>query len=519
MTVRLSLADLASVAGLGLRTRPARASLSMLGVAIGIAAVVAVVGISESSRAELLARIDALGTNLLTVSPGRGHENDPNAIPPEAAAMIARIAPVQHASAVGSVSVDGVPASVRRSNQIPAANTGGLGVLAVQPDLLAAVGGSLERGRFLDPAIDGYPVAVLGHDAAVQLGVDLDVTPTFVWLGGRGFVVAGILQPVGLAPELDRAALIGFVEAADMIGPGGVAPIVTVYVRAKPTDTTAVQRVLALTANPANPSDVSVSRPSDALTARAAANAALTALLVGLGSVALLVGGLGIANVMIIAVLERRNEIGLRRFSNNPFRHRPPILPSPPAVRRWRDPRRRRRGRHDDGMGSPPKLDGHASVACRVRRPHSRAHGRRHRRPLPVAARRASRADRRAQVLTEHTNLAPLVGLAESADAVEEFLGLSDDRVLMRFEFLAAQGRREERVGIGDTAVDAAQLLYQCEAREGHVRRRLPTFVGKHQASGAQLVGRRLEHASHLAERLAPRHHATKGIEDPAVEA
>ena len=267
---------------------------------------ISVVGISQSSRADLLARIDALGTNLLTVSPSRGFENDPSAVPPEAPAMIRRIGPVHQASAVGIVTVDGSAATVRRSDRIDVVETGGLRVLAAQPDLLNAVGGTVDRGRFLDDAIDRYPTVVLGHDAALQLGVDLEVQPAFVYIAQRSFTVAGILHPVGLAPELDRAALIGFPEAADLGGPGSSTAISTLYVRAAPGDTTAVQSVLGRTANPASPGHVTISRPSDALVARAAADDALNALILGLGAIALFVGGLGIANVMIIAVLERR---------------------------------------------------------------------------------------------------------------------------------------------------------------------------------------------------------------------
>ncbi|HEV3225862.1 MAG TPA: ABC transporter permease [Acidimicrobiales bacterium] len=311
MRARIGVADLAALAVQGLRARRMRAALSTLGVAIGIAAVISVIGISQSSRADLLARIDALGTNLLTVSPGRGFENDPTAVPPEAPAMIRRIGPVQRASAVGTVTVDGNASTVRRSDMIDVVETGGLRVVAAEPDLLTAVGGAVERGRFLDDAIDRYPTVVLGHDAAAQLGVDLDVQPMFVFIAQRSFVVAGILNSVGLAPELDRAALIGFPAAADL--PGSATTISTLYVRAAPADTTAVQAVLGRTANPASPGHVTISRPSDALVARAAADSALNSLILGLGAIALFVGGLGIANVMIIAVLERRTEIGLRR--------------------------------------------------------------------------------------------------------------------------------------------------------------------------------------------------------------
>ena len=297
-------ADVLRVGSVGLRTRRLRAGLSALGIAIGIAAMVAVLGISESSRADLLAQLDSLGTNLLTVTPGETFFGADAKLPKESLGMLRRVGPVQQVAATGNTS-----ATVRRSDRIPVVETGGISVLAADPGLLAALGGQLADGRFLNRATARYPTVVLGAKAAERLGIGR--AGGQVWLGDRWFTVIGILQPLALAPEIDRAALVGFPAAEELLGSDGSPG--TVYVRADPDQVEAVRGVLAATANPENPNEVRVSRPSDALAARAAAKTAFTSLLLGLGAVALLVGGVGIANVMVISVLERRSEIGLRR--------------------------------------------------------------------------------------------------------------------------------------------------------------------------------------------------------------
>jgi putative ABC transport system permease protein len=302
---RLGLRDLVLVGASGLATRRLRAALSALGVAIGIAAIVAVLGVSASSKADLLAQLDRLGTNLLTVAPGQTFGGDTATLPTQAVPMIRRIGPVQQAAAVATVS----DTAVYRNDHIPVGETGGLTVAAADLDLLQAVGATVAKGRFLNPATARYPTTVLGAATAAQLGIDQ--IGSQVWLGGRWFTVVGILQPVPLAPELDRTALVGLPAAKQLFGADG-APS-TVYVRADPDQVTDVQGVLAATANPEHPNEVQVSRPSNALAAQAAAKSALNALLLGLGGVALLVGGVGVANVMVIGVLERRSEIGLRR--------------------------------------------------------------------------------------------------------------------------------------------------------------------------------------------------------------
>lgn len=290
----------------GLRARRLRSALSAIGIAIGIAAMVSVSGIAESSRAGVLAQLDQLGTNLLTVTPGHSFGGDAAVLPAEATGMIRRVKGVQTVTATAPVS-----ASVYRNDHVPPAQTGGMSVLAAEPDLLANLGATMQQGVFLNAATARYPAVVLGSFAARHLGIDQVSDGVAVWLGGRWFTVVGILNPVTLAPEIDSAALVGWGVSATLFGfeghPG------TEYVRTDPSLVTQVESLLAGASNPAHPEQVQVSRPSDALAARAVANTAFTTLLLGLGSVALLVGAIGVANVMIIAVLERRSEVGLRR--------------------------------------------------------------------------------------------------------------------------------------------------------------------------------------------------------------
>ena len=307
---RLLVADVARVASVGLRTRRLRAALSALGVAIGIAAMVAVLGISDSSRAGLEAELSRLGTNLLTVAPGQTFLGEAAELPEAADRAVLNLASVRTAAAITTIS----GASVRRSQYIEAAETDGIALDAADLGLLATLGGRVVAGRFLDAANERYPLVVLGAVAAQRLGVDgLTVAgrPVQLRVGDTWFTVAGILGPQPLAPEIERAALIGYPVARRLFGTSRHAT--TLYVRADPERVTEAAALLAATADPQNPEQTQVSRPSDALQARADAQSTLTAVFLGLGAVALLVGGVGIANVMVISVLERRPEIGLRR--------------------------------------------------------------------------------------------------------------------------------------------------------------------------------------------------------------
>lgn len=304
---RLGPRDTVRVAFSGLRTRPARAVLSALGIAIGIASMVAVVGISASSREQVNEQLRELGTNLLTVTAGQTLTGGQSTLPKASVDMVARIAPVTTATAIGTLK----DVSVYRNQHIPVEQTNGLAVNAARTDLLDTVGGTLASGRWLDDALSRFPTAVLGASAAERLGITSTDGSVAVWLGGKWFTVVGTLEPVALAPELDSAVMIGWQVATDELGFDG-SPT-TIYERSEVSAVENVRALLPATVNPANPQEVAVSRPSDALAAHAATNETLTTLLLALGGVALLVGGIGVANTMVIAVLERRSEIGLRR--------------------------------------------------------------------------------------------------------------------------------------------------------------------------------------------------------------
>jgi putative ABC transport system permease protein len=310
---RLSRRDLLRVASLGLRSRRVRAALSALGISIGIAAIVGVLGISQSSKTGLLNELGQLG-NILTVATQAGI-GQTTELPVTAEGMVARIEPVTSVTEIGAVA----NVYVYRSPLVPAADTSGISVTATDAALPAALGASLAHGTFLNAATARYPAVVLGAETASLLGISNLANPAQLWIGGHWFTVVGIMNPVQLLPQMDSMAFIGFPIAEQYFSfdghPTGL------YLRSVPSQVTAVAAVLPGTVDPANPSVVSVSYPADILQAALVTKGAYNGLFLGLGAVALLVGGVGIANVMVISVLERRSEIGLRRALGATRRH------------------------------------------------------------------------------------------------------------------------------------------------------------------------------------------------------
>ncbi|HUQ57649.1 ABC transporter permease [Lentzea sp.] len=300
---RLSFADLLSLGSLGIRTRRLRAALSALGIALGIATVVVVTGIPASSQQALLDELTALGTNLLRAQPAPRQE-DPVLLPESSVAMVQRIGPVTAAAAVANTH-----ARVRRNDLLDPGHSSDLTVLATTPGLLGAVNGHVRSGEFL-PRPD-FPSVVLGHVAASRLGIQDAGGHPAVFVGESWFTVVGVLGPMPLAPDIERAVLVGWEAARTRLGFDGHPTVV--YVKAREESIEDVRAVLPATLYGETPGLVLVSRPSDALAAKRATQNSYSALFLGLAGVALLVGGVGVANTMVISVLERRSEIGLRR--------------------------------------------------------------------------------------------------------------------------------------------------------------------------------------------------------------
>ncbi|MFC5677875.1 ABC transporter permease [Aeromicrobium endophyticum] len=299
------LVDAIALGWLGVTRRPGRAVMSATGIALGIATLALVTGIPASGQADLDRRLTALGTDVL-VAQASSATDDPPKLPVDAAAMVRRIGPVKDASAVANLG-----ARVLRTDLADPNQTVGIVALAATPDLVEVVRGTVASGTFLAPA--GLPTVVLGSSAAEWLGIThVDPTrPVRVLVGSTWLTVVGVLAPTPLAPELDQAALVDWSTAQASLGLDGHPTVV--YLRAEESQVEAVSAVLPATLEPELAGMISVSRPSDALAAKRATQGTFSALFLGLAAVALVVGGIGVANTMIVSVMERRREIGMRQ--------------------------------------------------------------------------------------------------------------------------------------------------------------------------------------------------------------
>jgi putative ABC transport system permease protein len=313
---RLTGRDLLRAASYGLRSRRVRAALSALGISIGIAAIVGVLGISNSSESGLLAELGQLG-NLLTAQPNNSMSGQSTELPTTAEGMVSRIGPVTSVAQIAALS----STYVYRNPFISAIDTNGISLTAADPALQTTLGATMAHGRFLNPATARYPAVVLGAEAASLLGITSLAHPTQVWIGGHWFTVTGILNSVTLENQMDSMAFIGFPIAEQYFAFDGHPTELFVRTVNTPSLVNAVYNVLPATVNPADPSEVQPGEAASALQAELLTAGAYNGLFLALGAVALLVGGVGIANIMVISVLERRSEIGLRRALGATRRH------------------------------------------------------------------------------------------------------------------------------------------------------------------------------------------------------
>ncbi|GAA4024811.1 ABC transporter permease [Arthrobacter methylotrophus] len=302
---KVTFADLIRIGGASLMAKPLRTVLSALGIAIGIASMLTIVGISSSSQAKLNEQLAKLGTNLLTIEPGKSVAADADGLPIGSAAKARRIDGVLDAKEVSLLTDQ----HVYRSRIIDPLQSEGIDVLTFSAGLGELLNATLKAGHWPSGPEAAYPTTVLGARAAERLGI---VSPgSQIVLDGRDITVTGILEPLPLAPELDTAALIGQEYGKNVLGWDGRPT--RIYERSTDFTVLEVKDRLPKTINPQSPLGVEVSRPSEALAAKTATDAAFNGLLFALGGISLLIGGIGVANTMIISVIERRQEVGLRR--------------------------------------------------------------------------------------------------------------------------------------------------------------------------------------------------------------
>lgn len=309
-----SFAELLVTANRGLWARPSRTALILLGPVIGVAAIVAAIGLTESAKGDVRARLDELGTNLATVqasssfTPGGGLPR----LPEETAERIEAISLIESVSVV--TEIPGVRV-LPHAEAAEAFEVLPVAVRAADAELPSVVEVDMAWGRWLDPwdEIEGHRTVVLGSEVAEAFAV-LPGERRSVLIGDRLYGVAGVVSEMELLPDYNLSVFISFRAAADDWDDDG-GPTEAVFrfdESAELRDSDVEFLDTAITYGGPGGIDPPVV-PSDTLEAAADVDATLRTVVLLMGGLALLVGGLGIANVMSISVLQRSSEIGIRR--------------------------------------------------------------------------------------------------------------------------------------------------------------------------------------------------------------
>ncbi len=307
---KLRIVDVVSQAVRGLTSRKLRTALTALGISIGIASLIAIQGITEANQADAKAEIDALGSDFLFITPGTGVGEEAELLPYASAMLETHIDELEYVAALYPVD-----ARARRNELVPEVQTGGVTVSALTAadlDLLEPVNGSVAFGRFHDTTSVEVPSVVLGSLAADRLGIRHLIGHPTINISGTDFAVIGVLNEFEiLNTDLNRTAIIGL-GVADTLFETPDNPS-AIYAQVPPEQLDEVRDIIPAQANPAAPGEVAVSRPTEALEIREVIDETFARILQALALIVLAVGGIGIANIMVISVIERRGEIGLRR--------------------------------------------------------------------------------------------------------------------------------------------------------------------------------------------------------------
>ena len=301
--------DLMGVAWSGLRARKIRTLLIMLGPIIGVAAMVSAVGLTESAKGALQAQLSQLGTNLIIAQAGGSFGSQTPTFPSDAVQRVENVSTVTGASATTNLSgVIALPikgaSTYYQAFPVP--------VRAADTNLPTVLGVPMISGRWLDGADTQLHTqsVVLGEGIAQQYGYLPGETRTIA-LNGTNFGVVGVLAPVPLDPQLDNAAFVTQWSAKNIFHTNGQPN--QIYVRSIPGSTQATAAAIPTAINLGGPTQTSTQIPSDVLQAAAQADKTLQQVALLAGLLALTVGGIGIANVMSISVIQRSPEIGIRR--------------------------------------------------------------------------------------------------------------------------------------------------------------------------------------------------------------